>query len=325
MKNIIKHNLTVTLVFVCCAVLFSLMTVFVQVRALGRTYLEGEQLRRHTAVIRGTAKSPYQYRVLVEYLLEGGICLLTNIGSPHPAIYTFIGFRVFQNILLFLFAALYYKSLGLRTYHVLLGMSLLAWGMTHALYNSDLAFNTYFDVVFYLSAGLVILYKKDLWIIPITALAALNRETSGLIPFMLLAAHYRDLRQKFHQAKGVVLITASAFILYLVIFTSLRYIFGPQPFSIPEGQHHPGLEIFVYNIGRYITWGQLFATLGLLPVLAILSSRRWPFVLKMFFGTIVPFWFLIHLFGSAIAETRLFLVPFALIFVPGALFGIVER
>ena len=51
---------------------------------------------------------------------------------------------------------------------------------------SDIQFNTFFDVTFYLLAGLCILQKRFVWIVPITLLAALNRETSGLIPFLLM-------------------------------------------------------------------------------------------------------------------------------------------
>jgi len=45
--------------------------------------------------------------------------------------------------------------------------------------------------------------------------------------------------------------------------------------------------------------------------------------LQSFFLVIVPVWFIIHLFYSVMAETRLLLVPFALVFVPGTLLGII--
>jgi hypothetical protein len=34
----------------------------------------------------------------------------------------------------------------------------------------------------------------------------------------------------------------------------------------------------------------------------------------------VPAWFLIHFFTAITAETRLFIVPLALVFIPGVLF-----
>jgi len=111
--------------------------------------------------------------------------------------------------------------------------------------------------------------------------------------------------------------------LYAIIFLSLRQLYGEQPLYTAYG-NQLGIETFVYNISRYITWVQLFATMGLLPIMAIFSFHQWPDSLRAFFWAIVPIWFLVHPFVSIIAETRLFLVPFALIFVPGALFGIVK-
>jgi hypothetical protein len=319
-----KRRLLIQSVFFCCAVLFSLMTVVVQVRALGQAYVEREQWDRHLAIIQQTANAPYQYRVLSAYLLEGTLRVLTALDCPHPVLVAMLEFRIAQNILLFLLAAFYYQTLGCRTVHVLLGLSLLAWGMTHALYDSDLAFNTYSDVIFYLAAGLVLLQKHDGWIIPITILAAFNRETSGLIPFMVVAAHYQDLKYARRNTKPVILVAASALTAYLIVFGGLRYLFGPRPLSIPY-EHQPGFDLLRYNLGRPITWMQLFATLGILPILAILSFQRWHPLLRAFFWTVAPIWFVIHAFGSVMAESRLFLVPLALIFVPGTLFSIQDR
>src|SRR5262249_40146241 len=146
-----------------------------------------DQLSRHMNVLQGHAGNSWQYRILSTYLVEWLIRGLRNLGIPHPITSGFILFRIFQNTLIFLLAAFYYQKLGLNTYVMLIGLSLLAWGMTHALYDSDLQFNTYSDIIFYLAAGLIILLDRYAWLIPITGLAALNRETSGLIPFMLIA------------------------------------------------------------------------------------------------------------------------------------------
>jgi hypothetical protein len=63
---------------------------------------------------------------------------------------------------------------------------------------------------------------------------------------------------------------------------------------------------------------------NIVPLLAIFSWRRWPLELKAFGLTIVPFWVVIHLFTSVIAETRLLLVPFAVVLLPGALLALAE-
>ena len=319
-KQATKRNVLLVSIFLCCAILFSLFTVFYQVTQLGLGYLETTQVNRHLRVLQGHAGNAYQYRILSEYLVEGLILALTNLGFPQPITSAFILFRIFQNTLIFLLAAFYYQKLGLNTYVILIGLSLLAWGMTHGLYDSDLQFNTYSDVIFYLAAGLIILLGQCAWLIPITGLAALNRETSGLIPLMLIAyTLWTNSRNK--PRKIALMIAAVSCGLYGIIFFSLRHAYGEQPLIVHNGVQL-GREFFVYNISQYETWVQLFGTMGILPLMAIFSFRQWPDGLRAFFWAIVPIWFLVHPFVSIMAETRLFLVPFALIFVPGALFGI---
>ena len=319
-ENQRKSKLTWMTVIVCCSALFSLLTVFFQQQYLGLPYLEtGNQIKRHLAVLEGTAPNAWQFRVLSDYLVEGVILIFQSLNLPRPVAGAFLSFRLFQNTLIFLLAALYYKRLGLNTYLTLIGLSILAWGMTHALYNSDLQFSNYFEVIFYLSAGLVILYRKDVWIIPLTVLAALNRETCGLIPFMLLADRLR-FRPQIFIPKRTLLITAIACASYVIIFIGLRYIYGmDRPVSGPVG-----FALFKDNVLNYKAWAQLFATLGIVPIMAIAAMRQWPHTLKAIFLAVIPVWFIVIPFTGGIIETRHYLVPQALVFIPGALLGVVR-
>ncbi len=312
-------------VFLGCVVLWSLFTVFVQVRELGIPYLQGRQLNRHTVVLEGTAPGHWQYRLLSTYLVEWTLELFKTLGIPFPIVSAFIVFRIVQNIIIFVLAGVYYDRLGLPDYHIMFGLTCLAWGMSHALYGSDLQFSTYSDMIFYLLAGLVILHSQYLWIVPITILAALNRGTSGLIPFMLGSVGVSELLQRKQWDKNtqkIAGIALTALACYGGIILGLRYSLGPRPPFYPYGVHF-GMELFVYNVGRIITWTQVFATVGVLPILALISIHRWPSVLKLFLITIVPIWLLIHSFFSVMGETRNLLVPYALIVVPGALCGLI--
>lgn len=309
------------------SILLSLLTVWIHVRTLRPSYIsdEGNQIKRHYAVLQGKTCDPWQYRVLADYLLEGNIYLFKKFSIPHSVEAAFISFRCIQGIMIFLTYYLYYKKLGLSTAHSLMGMSILAWGMTHANYDSDLQFNTYFDILFYLLAGLVILHDKPLWIIVITAFAALNRETSGLIPLMLIASILPIGSGKLlflevvKTRLKIIIIVAISLTLYAMVFSALRLYYGTRPLFIPWG-HYPGFDLLKYNLLRPVTWVQLFATFGIIPILAILSFKNWPYQLKVNFWVIIPIWFLIHIFYSVMAETRLFLVPQTLVFIPGALF-----
>lgn len=304
-------------VVIVCSILFSLLTVYFQEQALGLYYLEaGTQLERHRAVLEGTAPNAWQYRVLSEYLTEGLIVVLNKLGVPHPVAVAFLSFRLLQNWLIFVVAALYYRKLGLNLHVVLIGLSVLAWGMTHALFNSDLQFSNYSEVIFYLAAGLAILARKDQWIIPITLLAAVNRETCGAIPFMLLAAR-AQLTPAFHVPRRSVVIFLVASSIYGVAFVGLRYVYGlDRPLSGPLG-----LQFFLSHVFSYKAWAQMFATLGILPFIAIVTYRRWPPTLKAILWAVVPLWFVIIPLGGGLMETRHYLVPQALVFIPGALLG----
>jgi hypothetical protein len=316
-----RHRLPTLSGLLACAILFGLFTVFSQVTQLSLGYLRTSQVYRHTRVIDGVAGNPYQYRVLPEYLLETLIPALQRFGVADALTTSFILLRLFQNVLIFALAATYYKRLGLTTHTTLIGLSLLAWAMTHSAYDADLTFNLYFDVLFYIVGALIVLAERPMWIVPLTGMAALNRETSGLIPVMLIAHSLFINRQKETLRRNLACAMA-ALALYGVIFVGLRLAYGDQPLVIPYG-NHPGFELLRYNLFRYMTWIQLFGTLGVFPILAGMSFRQWPRSLRAFGIAILPVWILLHPFVSVLAEARLFLVPLSLIFIPGALLGIV--
>jgi hypothetical protein len=175
-------------------------------------------------------------------------------------------------------------------------------------------------VTCYLAAGLIILTRRYAWIIPLVCVAALNRETSGLIPFLVFAEELA-LRARAPRHRELLLMGGIALAVYVAIFACLRWAFPPQDLITAYG-NPPGLATLRFNLLRPQTWIQLFGTLGVLPFLAMASLRQWPAALRGFFWIVVPVWFLIHPFTSIMAESRLFLVPMALVFVPGALFAI---
>lgn len=288
---------------------------------MGLQYIEeGVQIQRHEAVIQGTSGTPWQYRVLSDYLVEGLLLLVKALGLPRPVLVAFVVFRLVQNALIFMLASAYFRKLGLSTYVSVLGLVILTWSMSHALYDSDLQFSTYSDLIFYLLAGLAILKGNYLWLVPITLLAALNRESSVFIPFLLFGAgflHGPESRER----KSALLIGGISLLVYMAVYAGLRLVIGPRAF-VGTAEIEPGLRLLFVNLTRARTWPQVFLTFSLVPVLALLSWRYWPRVLHIFFWVMVPLWVLIHFYASVVAETRLFLVPFSLIIIPAALFGL---
>jgi hypothetical protein len=119
--------------------------------------------------------------------------------------------------------------------------------------------------------------------------------------------------------RKVWMIFGASLAIYGVIFVGLRLAFGEQGSSLPY-HHYPGLDMLQHNLGRLVTLEQLFAVLSFIPILALIGYRKWPVHLRVFFWVIVPVWLVVHMFAAIMAEGRLFLVPQALVFIPGVLF-----
>lgn len=317
-QQINLRRMVLVVIIVGMGLLLGIFTTSEYVLERGIDYISqgGEQLARHQAVLEGRAGSPWQYRVLAPYLLEGVLTLFEHLHVPNHVAAAFTSLRVIQDTLILLLAYVYYRKLRLSLPHALVGMALLAWSMSYSHHNSDLQFSTFFDVIFYLAAGLCLLYARAVWLPFITLLAAMNRETSAVIPFLLLATFVFVLpRAPLRKMAPVFLASLGIFI---VIFFGLRLLYEPQKAIFPAG-HHPGLDLLQYNLFRAVTWRQLLATLSIVPIVAVIGYRTWPVQLQAFFWVIVPVWFVVHALGAVMAETRLLLVPQAMVFIPGAL------
>jgi hypothetical protein len=192
--------------------------------------------------------------------------------------------------------------------------------MANAFYDSDLSFNTYFDMLAYLLAGLLLFSRRYWATVPVTLLAALNRETSGLIPLMIAAAILHE-----HPRRGFrpLLPAATAASVFALVFFGVRLLYPGRPLYVPY-DNPLGLLLMQYNVTRAFTWQQLMGTLGLVPIFAALALPGGPRLWRLWFLLIVPIWFAVHAFGGVMAETRLFLTPQALVFIPGLLF-LIER
>lgn len=301
-------------VLAACVVVLALIGVYFQGGKLGVEYLRTEQLRRHLEVVEGQAESPTQYRLLSEWLVGGWVSLLQAAGVPDPLVVGFLSFRVVQNILILGLAALYGRRLGLRFLSLLAALAVMTWSMTHSLFDSDLSFSLYSDLVFYLGAALVILSGRDAWLIPLIGLAALNRETSGLIVLMYLLARYRS--GKAWDAR-TIRIAGTSLLVFIAVYLGVRWALGPRPITLPHGRV-PGLDLLSFNVLQRQTWVHLAASWSVFPLIAVLGFARLPSVLRRWLVWITPIWLIVHFFLAVAAEVRLMLMPQILIFVPGA-------
>lgn len=318
--NFVERARSPRILIVLLAIVLAILTVKLQLDSLdggADGFIHGTQWTRHEAVLQGHAPNPWQYRVFSEYLAEGFVRLFQLLKVQDAIGFGFISLRVLQNMAVFLLAYALYRKISASKVISLMGMLLLASSMKNAFYDNDLSFNTYFDLIFYLLAVILILNQKYYWVILVTALAALNRETSGLIPFLALAAGVNE-RLPLHKKLLPFLLSAAVFAL---VFFWLHALYPNRPLYIPYGQV-PGYPMLIYNVARSFTWDQLFYTLGLIPAIGLLFIFNWPRLWRRFFLIMCPAWFALHFVLSIAGETRLFLVPQAVIFIPGILFAL---
>ena len=104
----------------------------------------------------------------------------------------------------------------------------LAYAMTYSLFHSDLSFNTYADVFFYLVAGCVVLAGwSNWWLVPIGLLAALNRETSLFISFFPLASLVANKGRGWRSCMQQVKVAGICFLVQIATLMFLRVMIHP--------------------------------------------------------------------------------------------------
>lgn len=279
--------------------------------------IETVQLSRHDAVLSGSAPNPWQFRVFSEWILESFIYVCARglkLGNAMEV--SLFSLRVLQNVLLLALARLYFVRLGITRSISMFGVFLLAGGMMHSFYQSDLSFNTYFDVIFFLLAGILTLQGKYGWLPILMAPAALNRETSVLIPILLMAW---GIWGKPEDRARTLTSGGLGILVWVLVFVALRLYYPDAPMFKVGDALLPGWKLFRYNLTVPEMPILLFQTLGFLPLVGLLAYKYWSPFVRIGFLLLVPAWILVHAFTSVWAETRLFLVLSAMVFVPAVL------
>lgn len=321
-----------------------------------------DHYRRHLMHVQANSMffNPWQYRILCPLLIEGlswtadhsvfklveikGIDLglpgdrsdknqttqdlIESLKNPEFIKYTivFLGFRFLQNVVLIALCFYYFSLFIKNKMLVAIGVMLSVLFMGNGVVDSDLTFNTYMDITLYMIAGIVIV--KDLnpfWIIPLTVIGSLNRETSLFIPALYFFSKFEwkewpSIKKTLEGNLKIIGITGVSVLFFIVIFVAIRMHYGLQPVStwrVSAGL--PMLKLNLFSSVSIKTYMELFGIMGFLPLWAILIFSKMSKHLKLFFIVLVPIWFGIH-FVSAIAyQTRLFLVPVLLVLVPAIL------
>ena len=301
------------------------MTVFAQEQALGLAFIEQTQLMRHEAVLSGTAPDPWAYRLFSEWVVAGALRVAQAVHLARPAVAGFLVLRVLQNAAIFLLAISYYRRLGLGPQLQAIGVTLLAWSMTQALHNSDLSVNTYFDLIFYLVAVLCVVSGHARALVPIVIVAAFNRDTAAMIPALAVAPllarvvdaprqTIRLLREE--DARAAVAIASIGVLAFAAVYLGIRTVIGPAPW--PWG-NTGAATMLRHNLHDRNVYLHLPLTFSVLPLLAVWRWRQLPELVRGLLLLLGPLWATTLFLIIYVAETRLFLVPIAVAFIPAAL------
>lgn len=332
---------------VASALVLMSATVLYQQETDGYSVPARFEVLRHLEWMRGESElyNPWQYRVLPDLAIEAAVRAFSLVPAwraraevvhrpkappqrriaangwalaPYFALRGLLGVAIFASFLAWL-VRVGVEDAKLRW----LGVVLLAYAMGQAHFDSGMAVSTYFDLWFYLLAALWITAGRVAWIPPLSLLAAFNRETGGLIPLMLAthAFEWPGPRLRDRRAAGLAL---ASLLLFGVGFVAVRLLFGWRPPS-PVYGNHGVVDFLRFNLTNRYTFPELLGSFGLIPVLSLLCWRCWTPELRRWFWLIVPAWLVLHLGFGLIRETRLLLVPYALLLLPGLLLCFVAR
>jgi hypothetical protein len=119
------------------------------------------------------------------------------------------------------------------------------------------------------------------------------------------------------------MITALCAVVYISIFAAIRMYYGYQPQS--TWRVGPGWPMFKLNMlgsASVKTYSEFFGIFAFFPLWALFVLRRSEYHLKVFFWTLVPVWFALHIFTAIAFQTRLFLVPTLLVIIPIVFYSI---
>ena len=318
---------------------------------------------RHIALLQGRSEyyNPWQYRMLTPLIIEGMMWVynhtidkiypieekfhfqLNETSDPTPETIEFIQllqtkgalkymvvflvFRFLLNVLVFTFAYCLWRYFVKSNWLVFFGLIFISLAMGNAVIASDLTFNTYLDNVFYLLAACIIVYKVNAkWLLLLIPLAALNRETSMLIPFLYFISNmdFSGFRfTKFNLSSirfpksSVWIMTTLMYVIFFGVFISLRLYYGygePQIWKVPSGL--PMIKLNLFSFVGIKSYFEMLGVFSVIPFIILYKFRSFPLLLRVWFLAIVPIWFAVHFYTVVTYQTRLFLVPAIMIFMP---------
>lgn len=234
----------------------------------------------------------------------------------HRYFVVFILVRSVIGLLILAAAFCFFRIFISNQWMILLGLVFLDNGMNNAFRDTAFGFDTYVDLLLFLTAIVIIIKRySPAFLVPIVAIGMLNRETAILIPMLYLVINF--VRNGNRLNIQMTSWTAGLGMLAVGIFFGLRQYFGYEPYIVPSGWFR-----VVENFTNYSVISGEFAIMLIFPFLSMMFLKRTDIILRTIWLAIIPIWFAVHYWSFAVLESRYFLVPFSLAMLPVVLYEI---
>lgn len=299
-------------VFFAAAVALSLLAGFNQVKALGLSWQEENYLPHLKAAANNPAYTDEGDGPLSAAIALAAVRVAEALHLPRPEGLALVALRVAQNMLLLAVVYGYCRALMIPRYTILLGWMALTWAMTYAAYNTTLAFDSYTETILCVCAAWAMAAGRASWTVPLAFIAALNRETGWVLPLLVWAATIGG-------AAGGVSTTRRY---TSPIVCALAYAAGAMAMWSGYRPEVQGNALLFANLESGRVWGQLAATFGVLPFLAILGWRNTPLMVQCIAALTVPILFIWHFTHSPATATHYFMTPLVVCALPMALLAL---
>jgi hypothetical protein len=281
------------------------------------------RLELHNKILRGTAPSPYRYRVLVPFTGEA-LTRSFSVVLPHKEAFL-LSYLIYDFLAIFilLYLLFIWSSIWFSREQALIGVLFVAGTMPIALQDHFFQPWSLLEVGLF-TAALLAIHSKRYWLLAaIVVLASLNRETAVLIPLVFLLASLDQARflkpgsriewKPVVQAGGLLLLWAA-------VFLGIRYFQGSTAHTatirevLAKNTTERGLFYTFVNGGLFLGGFWVFAVLGFRYAPRLIRRITW----------IVPLYLVTVLVWGVWYEVRL-LMPLYPVLVPLGLSFIFRR
>lgn len=236
-------------------------------------------------------------------------------------------FRIVEHFFIFLLSWRLWNFFVKGKWLLFFGICFLALALGNSVAAADLTLNTYLDIIFYLlTANLIVHGWNRNWLWLIVPLAAFNRETAIMIPalYFISQTDFSTFSFTKWNWKGIRfpklntwLFVGVLYLIFLSIFIGLRIHYGyqkPQMWKVPAGL--PMLKLNLFSAVGFKGYLELIGTFAVIPFIILYKFRAFPRLLKKWFIFLAPVWFAVHYISVVAYQTRDFLVPIILTFLP---------